>query len=164
MVSMSVVFGARAGKYAAERALEKESADLTEEILSPALQRLDTSNSGNREAEEVFKELQAVMGCYFMNFKTNEGCAIILDKIAELRTDYLPNLKRNDLPSLRRAIEAENCVQVAEIMVRAARTREESRGNHYRDDFPQKDEKNWRKNIIHSMKDGKLTLRTRSLE
>jgi succinate dehydrogenase/fumarate reductase flavoprotein subunit len=36
----------------------------------------------------------------------------------------------------------------AEAVLLSARIREESRGAHFRDDFPEKDEKRWRGNIL----------------
>jgi succinate dehydrogenase/fumarate reductase flavoprotein subunit len=44
------------------------------------------------------------------------------------------------------ALQLENMLQTLEMIVRSALIREESRGGHYRRDFPQTDNKNWLKN------------------
>ncbi|MBW1678960.1 MAG: L-aspartate oxidase [Deltaproteobacteria bacterium] len=51
-------------------------------------------------------------------------------------------------------IELRNITTVAELIIRCAQQRKESRGLHYNIDFPHKDEKNWKKDAI--IKRGKL--------
>ena len=46
------------------------------------------------------------------------------------------------------ALEARNLVCLAEVIIRAALMREESRSAHYRTDFPNRDDKRWLKNIV----------------
>ncbi len=41
-----------------------------------------------------------------------------------------------------------NMLTVAKLIVKAASLREESRGTHQRNDFPEKDDRNWKKHII----------------
>jgi L-aspartate oxidase len=59
-----------------------------------------------------------------------------------LKCDYLYNKK--DFKTL----EFVNMLTVASLIIKAASLREESRGVHQRNDFPQKDDKNWKKHII----------------
>ncbi len=59
-----------------------------------------------------------------------------------INCDYLYNTK--DLETL----EFVNMLTVASLIIKAASLREESRGTHQRNDFPQKDDKNWKKHII----------------
>jgi L-aspartate oxidase len=163
MVSMGIVFGARAGKYAAERARQTDRTPLKESTMAPALARLHAGGQG-KYAEGLFSRLQEFMGRDFLNVKSGPGCEKLLGDIQELREEWLPNLIRKDLPTVRRAIEAENSLKVAELMVRAAHAREESRGNHFREDFPEMNEGSWRKNVIFTEKNGELNLSTRNLE
>jgi L-aspartate oxidase len=79
----------------------------------------------------------------------NEVRAILWDKVGIIRTakDLRDALKRLDsvvlagptVPS-RQSYEALNILQVGRIIARSALAREESRGAHYRSDFPLKDE------------------------
>ncbi len=162
MVSMGIVFGARAGKYAAKHAKQTNRASLKESALAPALERLNTQG-GDKKADDLFDNLQETMGRDFLNVKSRTGCEKLLKDIEELRGGWLPNLRRMDLPSLRRTIEAENSLKVAELMVRAALAREETRGNHYREDFPEINDEKWRKNIILTQENGAVNLTTRDL-
>ncbi|NQT66309.1 MAG: L-aspartate oxidase [Actinobacteria bacterium] len=45
-------------------------------------------------------------------------------------------------------LEFANMLAVASLIIKAASLREESRGTHQRNDFPYKDDKNWKKHII----------------
>ena len=48
----------------------------------------------------------------------------------------------------RDAWRALNLVTVARLMTRAALRREESRGGHFRQDFPERDDRNWRIHVV----------------
>ncbi len=91
-----------------------------------------------------------------------ERCALIRDRqgleeglrlIQKIRSEDLPRLCV-PAPSevfnkgLVEALEAINQVDLAEMIIRAALMREESRKSHYRTDFPKLDNLNWLKNII----------------
>ena len=58
------------------------------------------------------------------------------------------NKERNNNVELMSIIEFRNSLTVAEGMVMSALAREESRGSHYRDDFPRKDDKEYKVNTI----------------
>lgn len=58
------------------------------------------------------------------------------------------NKERSDNVELLSIIEFRNSLTVAEAMVMSALAREESRGSHYRNDFPEKDDKNYETNTI----------------
>ena len=49
--------------------------------------------------------------------------------------------------------ECQNMLTVARTMAASALARQESRGVHYRSDFPQTDDKNWRKHISFTVDD-----------
>jgi succinate dehydrogenase / fumarate reductase flavoprotein subunit len=58
------------------------------------------------------------------------------------------NKERSDNVELLSIIEFRNALTVSEAMVMSALAREESRGSHYRNDFPEKDDKNYEANTI----------------
>lgn len=56
------------------------------------------------------------------------------------------------------ALEAENMAELSEMVVRASLMREESRGSHYRADFPKRNDEKWVRNIVIKRQDQKMTL------
>ncbi len=98
-----------------------------------------------------------------------ENCALVRDKQGMAQAlSIIEDLKANAVPDLSvptssrvhnkafvEALEAGHLVRLAEMVVRAAIMREESRGAHYRTDFPKKDNKKWLKNIV-VRKDGDM--------
>lgn len=56
------------------------------------------------------------------------------------------------------AISLVNMLDVGHAIAEAALARQESRGNHYRLDFPDLDDEKWRANIVLARKDGAFTL------
>ncbi|MHC1628508.1 MAG: succinate dehydrogenase/fumarate reductase flavoprotein subunit, partial [Candidatus Nezhaarchaeales archaeon] len=62
------------------------------------------------------------------------------------------------------AIEFENLLTVAEMVTRAAMFRKESRGAHVRDDYPQKDNKNWLVHTVIKKVDGEMKVWSEPVE
>ena len=54
------------------------------------------------------------------------------------------------------ALETENLLLVAEMMADAALLRQESRGSHFREDHPERDDRRWLVNILWTLAEGEL--------
>ena len=61
------------------------------------------------------------------------------------------------------ALELENVVQVLEISARSSLMRTESRGVHYRSDYPYTDNDNWLNEIVVKKVDGKMDITIRPI-
>ena len=85
-------------------------------------------------------------------FRTGEELSRGLDSIRQLRKRY--NGIRIDDKSpvyntnLYHALEIENLLDLAQIMVTGALERTESRGGHARRDYPERDDKNWLRHTL----------------
>jgi len=66
----------------------------------------------------------------------------------------------NDWHMLGLCHDLKNMAQCADIYYNSALARTESRGWHFREDYPERDDKNWRKWIVVKQKDGKMTVST----
>ncbi len=71
-----------------------------------------------------------------------------LNRLLEIREHVIPYLKAYDPHYLRMVIEASHMVTCAELFLRAALMRTESRGSHLREDYPETDNADWLKWII----------------
>ena len=164
MVSNGQVFGHRAGLHAANHASLAGRQNLSADVLELPLARLQSYDRGEQNADEVLTALQAATGKLLMVTRNEAGLKTLLARLEELSHDRLPQVAIKDTQTLRRTLEVENSLLTAELMTRAALMRRESRGSHYREDYPDQDNENWRVNIIFRQEDGQLQQRTGTLE
>lgn len=106
---------------------------------------------------------QVLQGVVIPNFvlyiKKERLMQAALAYIEELKEHHIPMLVADDLHKLRLAHETENMVITAEMKMRASLMRKESRGSHYRLDYPQADNTNWRAWInIYKNENGEMCL------
>ncbi|WP_346845066.1 succinate dehydrogenase flavoprotein subunit [uncultured Rothia sp.] len=148
------VFGKRAGIKAAEYANTAEYLPVPEDAADRTLELLSMlrDGSGTEKVGEIRKELQDVMDADMQVFRTAETIHNALDVIAKLEERY-KNIsiqdkgKRFNLDLLE-AVELGFLLELAKVMSVAALHRQESRGGHFREDFPDRDDENFMK---HSM-------------
>jgi succinate dehydrogenase/fumarate reductase flavoprotein subunit len=76
------------------------------------------------------------------------------------RDHFVPKMRAVDPHDLRNAHEVRNMVLGAEMMLRAALFRTESRGSFYREDYPRRDDENWLKWVVLKEDAGKMKLWT----
>jgi succinate dehydrogenase / fumarate reductase flavoprotein subunit len=117
------------------------------------LNKLNESTSGY-ETASVKRELQECMQNYFGVFRRGDFMEKGLNELAEIR-HKVDNLHLKDKSSAFNtsrveAIELQNLFEVAEATAISAFERNESRGAHARDDFPDRDDENW---LCHSFYD-----------
>ncbi len=164
----SAVQGAIAGEAAAEFAAGAETPsvpdarlhDIRDGILAP-LRR----EAGYGPAW-VTQTLQGIMIPNFVLYiKKAPMMQAALAYIEELRDHHAPMLRAADMHELRLAHETRNMIVSAEMKLRASLMRTESRGSHYRLDYPETDDENWRAWInIHKGNDGSMQLEKQSFD
>ncbi|HSW58145.1 MAG TPA: FAD-dependent oxidoreductase [Dehalococcoidales bacterium] len=89
----------------------------------------------------------------------------LLDALLQLENlkPKLPGLQAKDPHYLSKCHEVESMVLCAELTFRAALMRTESRGFHFREDFPETDNRNWLKWVILKQEAGKMKLFTEAV-
>lgn len=148
------VFGKRSGIAAAEYAAKTDFVELPEnpaQLVADQVERLRNS-TGTERVAVLRTELQECMDANVMVFRTEQTIKTAVAKIAELRERYL-NVSIQDKgkrfnTDLLEAIELGNLLDLAEVMAVSALARKESRGGHYREDFPNRDDVNFMRHTM----------------
>jgi succinate dehydrogenase/fumarate reductase flavoprotein subunit len=144
--SLAEIFsmGAIAGENAAGQTRSVPAGGSLRHMAAEEGRRLDRMFVKNGDSPKRFiRELKKIMWY-------NAG--IVRDKmhlqsaLAVLEGPW-PGVSVSSYSDLRKMLEFENMRLVSEMVCRAALLREESRGSHFRQDFPQEDDANWRNNI-----------------
>ncbi len=163
-----VVFGKAAGEMAANYIKSSDShKKITPEMLSFALSRLNKiqNSRGNSAPNKIKKELQKTMQEYGSIFRNSELLEKGVRKLADLWQIAGNDLKISDNSmiwnnDLLDALETENLLRLAIVTINSAEKRKESRGAHFRADFPQRDDDNWLAHSLASMDEsGRVEIR-----
>jgi len=149
-----LVFGMRAGKYAAEFAGRQSSPRVdfqqADTIVRTALEPFDRGHGGEGPYQ-VEHDLQTMMQELVGIVRREDEMRRALDGLKALKerarkVSVTGNREYN--PGWHTALDLQNLLTVSEIVARAALERKESRGGHFRDDFPEKDPAYGKFNIV----------------
>ncbi len=151
-----LVFGKRAGAEAAAFANEGNTGNPDRDDASSEADRVTAYLSRDRSGPRpnvIKARLQQLMNDYVGVVRNEEG---LRDTIAEFE-----RMEREELPSMSvaeenrvgnydwvEALEVTAMIRFARAMAGAALLRTESRGAHYREDYPELDDQNWLKNVL----------------
>jgi succinate dehydrogenase/fumarate reductase flavoprotein subunit len=112
---------------------------------------------------EIIPRIQdAIAPVDYSVIKTEQRMKTALEEVVRLQPET-ENLKAKDYHELARCIDVQSMVLCAEMFYRASLLRTESRGFHYREDYPEMDNKNWLKWINLRNADGKIELYTEDI-
>ena len=160
-----LVFGKRAGENAAKFAKENGDTSLNEKQITNAAREalLPFEIEKGESPFDVQYDLQEMMQ-ELVGIVRNED--ELTRSIAHLKMMETRLLKvkvtgnREFNPGWHTALDLQNMVMVSEAVAKSALERKESRGAHFREDYPLKDEKNGRYNIIiKKNSDGEMELK-----
>ena len=142
-----LVFGKRAGEHAAAFAREQGGASVdsgeVEDAVRAALAPFERGPTADgRGPYQVQQELQTTMQDLVGIVRTEAEMARALEEIGRLkeqarRVGVSGNREYN--PGWHTALDLSNLLTVSEAVTRAAIERKESRGGHFREDYPEKD-------------------------
>ncbi len=157
----SAVQGARAGNAAAEYAKNEDAPTTESGVLEAHVKDMfdPITRTKGYTPEWVTRLLQNTMFPYFvMYIKEERRMQTALDQIMYLQEKFALQLKVNDFHGLRLAHETRNMLLNAEMKLRSGLARKESRGTHFREDYPYRDDKNWIAWIKLVEKEGQMTI------
>jgi len=153
-----VVFGRRAGK--AIKTWLKEDADPVDaDIESDIISKIDKllASTGKEKLSSIRQDLQQIMMDNCSVFREESGLIKAKEKIQELKERYshtgIVGKDKIFNMEVMEAVECEHLINLADITVESALYRKESRGAHYREDYPERDDKNYLSHTL-AFKDG----------
>ena len=159
-----LVFGKRAGAHAAAFAQEHQAGQVnSEEVEAAARQALEPFDRPSGESPFLIqRDLQETMQDLVGIVRREEEMRRALDVIEQLRERTsragAPG-NREYNPGWHTALDLSNLLLISEAITRAAIERKESRGAHFRDDYPGRDDATGKSNLIICQgPDGKMQI------
>jgi succinate dehydrogenase / fumarate reductase flavoprotein subunit len=160
-----VVFGRRAGDDAARHAKEAELAPLPDKPDAHVLEQLNgiLGRTTGDNAADIRKELQDDMFDLAFVVRSEEGLTKMQSVLAGLRERYdrvaITDKSALYNTDLMETVELGYLLDCADALVGSALARTESRGGHYREDHPLRDDANWLKHsLAYRNDDGSIRL------
>jgi succinate dehydrogenase / fumarate reductase flavoprotein subunit len=164
-----LVFGKRAGEYAAKFAKENGRVIIDEQeiaaISKKAVEPFERSDGGNPyqvqyDLQEMMQNLVGIVRKEEELLKAKEELKILWERADKVRVTG--NREYNN--GWHTALDLLNLLTVSEAITMAAMERKESRGAHFREDYPQKNEATGKANlIIYKGTDGQMQIRREPL-
>jgi succinate dehydrogenase / fumarate reductase flavoprotein subunit len=166
-----LVFGKRAGEFAARFAREHGAARANEAeaeaVVREALAPFERPSNGARGPYQIQHDLQDVMQDYVGIVRNETDMHRALERIAQLATaasHVAVSGHREYNPGWHTALDLRCMLMVSEATTRAALERKESRGAQFREDYPDKDPEYGRFNIVvRKGRDGRMELSRRPI-
>jgi succinate dehydrogenase / fumarate reductase, flavoprotein subunit len=153
-----LVFGKRAGEFAAKFAKEHGTGAIdgsqVASAIGESLEPFDRVAKGGSDGEgpyQVQSDLQEMMQNLVGIVRREEEMARALDELAKLwkrSASVIVHGHREYNPGWHTAIDLRHLLTVSEAITRSALERKESRGGHFRDDFPNKSAADGKTNVV----------------
>jgi succinate dehydrogenase/fumarate reductase flavoprotein subunit len=144
-LSETLVFGKRAGDSAAQWIAD--SSQSAKQIGPDPINRfLEESSKTGRgpDSRSLTEHLQETMWAHGGILRYQNGLAQTLDTVRGIQHQAAESSLEGPPDEIQRVLELRFAAATAELILVAAQKREESRGAHFREDFPDRDDENWK--------------------
>lgn len=154
-ITATQVFGAKAGACAHAWANTADSVTIDAGSLEEEIRRISNRISGSMPKPSSIVPLRAKLRA-----AVQQHAGVIrhehgLNQLQKIAQEIKEELGRERVPATTRfnqqlvdLLQLENMCELAGLIAGSALTRQESRGHHFRSDFPQQDNQNWLKHTL----------------
>ncbi|MBF0190315.1 MAG: FAD-binding protein [Magnetococcales bacterium] len=162
----TIVFGKITGEHACQYVRSAQLRDFPANAIAEEKDRIQElksrPNRGLRPAM-LHHQMAEAMNTYCGVYREPVGMTTLAEKFPGWRLDY-ERIHLDDKSTvfnvdLLRAVELRNLLDLGESIVKGALAREESRGAHFRIDFPNRDDVKWRKHTLAFWDEGAQAVR-----
>lgn len=162
-----LVFGYRAGGAAADWAKKQDWNKYAESLISERLKALMGKPKRSSQGSPP-KILRKMIGEILWEktgiVRDEESLENAMQLLQWIRAQQLLEIKAETPKEILEKMEVESALWVGEMITRSASARKESRGAHFRKDFPKMDDQMWRGNIFLKKSEEGMTLEFRPLK
>jgi succinate dehydrogenase / fumarate reductase flavoprotein subunit len=148
------VFGRRSGLNAATFANAHDHVDLPADATARTVAMVERlrSNAGGERIADIRNALQETMDANASVYRTEQTLKQASVDVAALRERYtrasIQDKGQRYNTDLLEAVELGFLLDLAEVLVACAQARQESRGGHFREDFPTRDDVNFMRHTM----------------
>ena len=149
-----VVFGRRAGIHIADYVKHADMPRVPADAAEPARQRIATLTDGSKgpHGEDIREKMQTEMMTHVGVYRNASDMQAAVDVLQELRQAYrdvrVQDSGKAFNTDLLEILELGNLLDLSLITAASALNRTESRGAHFREDFPERDDAQWLKHTL----------------
>jgi succinate dehydrogenase/fumarate reductase flavoprotein subunit len=155
--------GGLAGENAADFAKGRDTLKIDTKEVAAEKERLEPlMGESSTDTAGLTHNLQETMWKNVGIIRNGKGLTEAIDKINEIRS-LSRDAKAADVRGLMRRLELDNLLLAGEMVARAALARTESRGAHFREDYPAEDE-NWLANLFITNKNGAMAIEKKAVK
>ena len=159
-----VVFGRRAGQHIGEYVKEVKAPSVSENVADMASRWIKQLTDGKTgpHGGNIMEEMQTVMMEKVGIYRKEQDMLAAVDQIQNLLERYqqvrVQDTGRSFNTDLLELIELRNLLDLSLLTAASALNRQESRGAHSREDFPDRDDDNWLKHTLAYLDGNKVCI------
>jgi succinate dehydrogenase/fumarate reductase flavoprotein subunit len=146
-----IVFGKRAGQqashFAKQHKIIKINKSNTQNVLE-FINELQKTKSHPLPLRYLKSSIQTTLSKFCRPVRDQKGLQLGLERLDQIKETILPQIQAETPTQLAQTFEMRSMLILGKLVFEAALARRESRGSHFRLDYPSSDDANWRKTVI----------------